>query len=164
MAAKNSVFYILLFGGSDHSKWKLCLLKVLQFKKCKDVVLRAKTNTDDDKSNERDIQATTYIYSEIRKTVRIHRWSRFSLRDSHIGDLIDVLPEKGRTVNYLKTKINLWNAREKWMKCQVIDQMFCKLKPVHFKKIRNILALGSPDTRNDIVVMVKKTVVEVLDF
>ncbi|KAG5866162.1 hypothetical protein JTB14_023613 [Gonioctena quinquepunctata] len=32
---------------------------------------------------------------------------------SHIGDLIDVLPEKERTVDYLKSKIKLKNAEEK---------------------------------------------------
>lgn len=32
---------------------------------------------------------------------------------SHIGDLIDVLPEQDRTVDYLKSKIKLKNIEEK---------------------------------------------------
>jgi len=47
------------------SNWKLRLFKFLQYKKCKDVVMRAKINTDDDGWDERDIQATNYIYSAI---------------------------------------------------------------------------------------------------
>lgn len=65
MEAKRGNFYIPLFNGSDYSNCKLRMFKFLQFKKCENVVLRARINTDDYKWDERDIQATNYIYSPI---------------------------------------------------------------------------------------------------
>jgi len=59
MAAKNNDINIQIFDGVDYSNWKLRLFKFLQYKKCKDVVMRAKISTDDDGWDERDIQATT---------------------------------------------------------------------------------------------------------
>lgn len=180
MAAKNSDINIPIFDGADYSNWKIRMIKFLQFKKCKDVVTRAKIATDDEKWVDRDVQATNYIYSSISnkqleyiseldtayeiiqkfdemylkkstalqivcrhnlENVKLKNYSEASLffdnfekavnelkqagaviseseklnymlkalpeSYSYIGDLIDVLPEEERTVDYLKSKIKL---------------------------------------------------------
>ena len=180
MATKNIDINIPIFDGTDYTNWKIRIFKFLQFKKCKDVVMRAKTSTDNDEWDDRDVQATNYIYSAITnkqleyiseldtayeiiqkfdemylkkstalqivcrhnlESVKFKNYSEVSLffddfekavnelkqagavvseteklnymlkalpvSYSYIGDLIDVLPEGERTVDYLKSKIKL---------------------------------------------------------
>jgi hypothetical protein len=186
MAAKSNDIAIPIFDGIEFSNWKIRILKYLQFKKCSDVATRAKISTDDEKWDERDIQATNYIYSAISnkqleyvcelnsayeimkkfdemyikkstalqivcrhnlESVKLKNYSEVNLffddferqvnelkqagavvseteklnymlkslpqTYSHIGDLIDVLPEEQRTVDYLKSKIKLKSVEEK---------------------------------------------------
>ncbi|GBP39089.1 Copia protein [Eumeta japonica] len=129
--------------------------QVLTIQKCKDVIMRAKTRADDATWDDRDIQATNYIYSAITNrqleyiseletayeiiqkvslffddfekcvnelkqagaVITEQEKLNYMLKSlpqnySHIGDLIDVLPEKDRTVDYLKSKIKLKKAEE----------------------------------------------------
>lgn len=183
MAAKNSEINIPIFDGSDYCNWKIRILKFLEFKKCKDVVTRAKSKADSAEGStwdERDIQATNYIYSAInnkqleyiselntafeiiqkfdqmylKKSTALqivcrHNLEKVKLKNyadvklffddfekavnelkqagaviteqeklnymlkslpqnySYIGDLVDILPEHERTVDYLKSKIKI---------------------------------------------------------
>lgn len=186
MASRNNDINIPLFDGSEYKNWKVRMFKFLQFKKCNEVVLRARTDSDDETWTEKDIQATNYIYSAITnkqleyisdlesaydiiskfdsmylkvstalQIVCRHNLENLKLKNytdvtlfcddfekamnelkqagatiseqeklnymlkslppsySHIGDLIDVLPEKERTVDYLISKIKLKSAEEK---------------------------------------------------
>ncbi|XP_035226543.1 uncharacterized protein LOC118198870 [Stegodyphus dumicola] len=184
---RSSDIGIPLFDGSDYFNWKVRMMKFLQFKKCKDVVQRKVSENDDvEKWEEKDIQATNYIYGTITNkqleyihecetafdiitkfdamylktstsvqivcrnnlecvklknypdvniffndfekyvnelkhagaTVTEQEKLNYMLRAlpsnySHIGDLIDVLPEKDRTVDYLKSKIKSKLLEEK---------------------------------------------------
>ena len=54
-----------IFDGKDYTNWKIRIYKFLQFKKCKEVVMREKTPTDKHDWEEKDIVAVNYIYSAI---------------------------------------------------------------------------------------------------
>ena len=43
MAAKNAM-NVPIFDGKDYTNWKIRLYKFIQFKKCKDVVMRVLKN------------------------------------------------------------------------------------------------------------------------
>lgn len=177
---------IPIFDGSDYQNWKRRILKLLEYKKCKEVATRRKLNTDkDDEWNEAELKAVNYIYSAITnkqleylgdeasayqifkkfdsmyskestalqivrrnglETIKLSSFQnvtsffdqfekavnelkaagaevteqeklRYLLRAlprsySYIGDLIGVLPEEERTVEYLKSKITLKAAEE----------------------------------------------------
>jgi len=64
MAVKNNDINIQIFDGVDYSNWKLRLFKFLQYKKCRDVVMRAIISTDDDGWNERDIRQLTIFTAQ----------------------------------------------------------------------------------------------------
>ena len=66
LSARSREICIPLFEGSDYFNWKICMVKFLQFNECKEVVQR-KLNTSDDqqKWEDKDVQATNYIYGAI---------------------------------------------------------------------------------------------------
>ena len=64
MATKNDMI-VPIFYAKDYTNWKIRIYKYLQFKMCKDDVMREKTPTDKDDWEERDIEAVNYIYSAI---------------------------------------------------------------------------------------------------
>ncbi|CAH2088679.1 unnamed protein product [Euphydryas editha] len=182
MAVRNEIS-IPVFDGADYSNWKIRILKFLQYRGCLEVVKREKCKSDDSSWDEKDVQATNYIYSAISnkqleyiceedtsykilkkfdemyikkstalqivcrhklENVKLKNYSELTLffddfekainelkqagatiqeqeklnymlkalpqNYSYIGDLIDVLPEAERTVDYLKSKLKLKNA------------------------------------------------------
>ncbi|CAH2107081.1 unnamed protein product [Euphydryas editha] len=64
MAVRNEIS-IPVFDGADYSNWKIRILKFLQYRGCVEVVKREKCKSDDSSWDEKDVQATNYIYSSI---------------------------------------------------------------------------------------------------
>ena len=172
---------IQIFDGVDYPSWKLRIMKLLEFKNCKEQATREKASGDNEEQwKKADIKATNYIYSSISnkqleyvsdldsackimqkfdeiylskstalQIIKRNELESIKLKDykdvttffdkfekasnelkqagytlsdkeklrfmlgalpssySHIGDLIDVLPEKERTVEFLKSKIRM---------------------------------------------------------
>lgn len=63
--AKSCDVVIPVFDGEDYSMWKKRVTLFLKFKKCDDVIKRAKTSTDTDDWDENNLKAMNYIYSAI---------------------------------------------------------------------------------------------------
>ena len=61
MVKKNDII-IPVFDGEDYSMWKKRIMLFLKFKKCDEVITRAKTAQDKDPWDDNDLKVMNYIY------------------------------------------------------------------------------------------------------